>query len=292
MVKTLLYEDELLNEFRDCLRTASEFSLAMAQVSADGVGSIEDELIACLERGACARILIGIDMPSDPAALTTLHDLQQEYKEQLRLRVFESTGRRIFHPKFTVFRSAKGRLSAIVGSANLTLGGFSENYEACLLIERRPAVLQLLDYFNEHFKGAHSRKIDAAWLKRYRAAFEIRRKALAALARARLKARQLGAIRPSSKPVPSRVRGYTFAFTGRIKDWPRDEKLYPYVRRLGGDIADRSGSIGRAHCLIHGDILGGRKSTRKLDAAAELQIPIINEEEFFALARRPGQKTR
>jgi hypothetical protein len=39
--------------------------------------------------------------------------------------------------------------------------------------------------------------------------------------------------------------------------------------------------MGSANCLVHGEILGGRKSTRKLVKARQLNIPIISEEQFF-----------
>jgi BRCT domain type II-containing protein len=39
-----------------------------------------------------------------------------------------------------------------------------------------------------------------------------------------------------------------------------------------------------AECLVHAEILGGRRSTRKLLKARERKIPIITEEQFFTLA--------
>jgi len=51
-------------------------------------------------------------------------------------------------------------------------------------------------------------------------------------------------------------------------------------------VADKAGGVGSAECLIHAEILGGRKSTLKLVKAHQLKIPIITEEQFFKLARR------
>jgi len=48
--------------------------------------------------------------------------------------------------------------------------------------------------------------------------------------------------------------------------------------------------MGRADCLVQGDILGGRKSTQKLDAATRYDIPVITDEEFFRLAKRKERK--
>ncbi len=42
--------------------------------------------------------------------------------------------------------------------------------------------------------------------------------------------------------------------------------------------------MGSTECLVHAEILGGRKSTRKLVRAHQQNIPIITEEQFFRLA--------
>jgi hypothetical protein len=41
--------------------------------------------------------------------------------------------------------------------------------------------------------------------------------------------------------------------------------------------------MGSASCLVHGEILGGQKSTRKLVKARPMNIPIITDELFFNL---------
>jgi len=291
MVKALLYESELLKQFHVCLRSSSEFSIGMALITISGLEAISEALDDCLGNGGCGRILVGIDMPTDPDAIQKLCDWRDKFKTQLQLRVFESTGSSIFHPKLSIFRTSKGRWSAIVGSANLTLGGLNENYEASLFIDDRPAVRGLLDFFNENFKGGHARKIDLSWLQKYRAVFRWRQKVNRASRRAREKARRLRAKPPQSKPIPPRIRGYTFAFTGKIADWPREARLYPLVRKLGGDIAERASSMGSAHCLVHGNILGGRKSTLKLDAAVAGDIPVVTDEDFFRIAKREQRKS-
>jgi NAD-dependent DNA ligase len=86
--------------------------------------------------------------------------------------------------------------------------------------------------------------------------------------------------------MPKSIKGHVFAFTGKIVDWPRDSRLYPYVRRHGGCIANKAASMTSAEYLVHGEILGGRESTRKLEKAHELNIPIITEEMFLRLVGR------
>lgn len=48
---------------------------------------------------------------------------------------------------------------------------------------------------------------------------------------------------------------------------------------------EKAGAMGSVQCLVHAEILGGRKSTQKLEIAHREQIPIITEEQFFKLAR-------
>ena len=86
--------------------------------------------------------------------------------------------------------------------------------------------------------------------------------------------------------VPNRIKGAVFAFTGAIKDWPRVRKLYPLIRRNGGEVVHRAGGLRKAHCLVHGDIYGSRKTTQKLGFARKNGIPVISEDAFFGIVRR------
>ena len=83
------------------------------------------------------------------------------------MRRFQS-GRTFFHPKFSIFCGKTGKKTAIVGSSNLTEGGLSTNYETNVLVEDPRVVRQLLDYFEEHFEGAHAKAVDQSWLDQYR----------------------------------------------------------------------------------------------------------------------------
>jgi len=49
-------------------------------------------------------------------------------------------------------------------------------------------------------------------------------------------------------------------------------------------VAKKARSMGSAECLVHAEILGGRKSTQKLIEAGVQRIPIITEEQFFNIA--------
>jgi hypothetical protein len=167
-----------------------------------------------------------------------------------------------------------------------------QNYEANVLVSEQKLVRQLLDYFEEHFSGAHAKRITEEWLRGYRQVWLERQKVVNRLRAARSKVRRIGTKAETEQSPPRRIRGHVFAFTGRIADWPRETKLYPRVKRLGGQIAPYADGMGQAHCLVHADILGGRKSTRKLLRARELSLPVITEEEFFVIMERERRQRK
>jgi HKD family nuclease len=285
-MNALLYEPDLIEAYRRMLRQSDRFHMAMALVTATGIGTVRSELEECLSKNGKGQFLVGIDMPSEPDAIQVLLDLYKTYRDQFQLRVFRSTAQRVFHAKLGVFELRSGKCAAIVGSSNLTNGGMGMNYEANVWLDDRDIVGTFLDYFTEHFQGGRARNVSEAWLEQYRAYWAQRKKLIEALRRVREKIRRLRARPTSRKPVPKRVRGHTFAFTGKITDWPRERRLYPLVNRLKGTVVKHAKGIVRVDCLVHGDILGRKKTTRKLCTARQNGVPIIQEEEFFMIVKR------
>jgi len=280
-MKALQGEGELLEQLKADLPRASNFYCAMALVTKSGMDLIEPLFERCLESGGHGSVLFGVDLPTEPVAIERLRSMQMRHKSNFELRRFQP-GRTFFHPKLSIFvRQGRG-MSAIVGSSNLTGGGLSKNYETNVFVDEHKVVQQFLDYFKEHFHGAHAKRIDQRWLDQYRHLWAERKKAEELQRKLRAKAIRLGGILPN---IPKRIRGHIFAFTGKIADWPRTATLYPYVEEHGGHVAKRAAAMSSAECLVHAEILGGRKSTKKLMRAHQLNIPIITEEQFFKLAR-------
>jgi HKD family nuclease len=285
-MKALQAENELLERFKTELARASEFYLGMALVTKGGLELILSSIERCLEKQGHGQVLFGIDLPTDPDAIKSLCALQTRYKKNFEVRRFQP-GKRFFHPKVSVFIGRTGAKTAIVGSSNLTGGGLSENHETNIFLNDRRVVEEFLDYFEERFQGAQARKVDKRWLDQYRQLWIERKKTEQRQRRLREKTRHLGMI-PTN--APNRIKGHTFAFTGRIAGWPRDRILRRRVERRGGQVAR---SIGSAECLVHAELLGGRKTTRKLEKARQINIPIITEEHFLKLmgvkARESGR---
>jgi HKD family nuclease len=216
-MKALQAENELLKSFKTELARASEFYLGMALVTKSGLEKVLPSMERSLERRGRGYVLFGIDLPTDPEAIQSLCALQIRYKENFEVRRFQPS-KRFLHSKVSVFVARAGTKTAIIGSSNLTGGGLSENHETNVFLNDRSVVQKFLDYFEEHFQGAHARRVDQRWLDQYRQLWIERKKVEQRQRRLREKARNLGA--PPSN-VPDRIKGHVFAFTGRIAGWPR-----------------------------------------------------------------------
>ena len=102
-----------------------------------------------ITRGMTARMAVGLSLfVTDPAMLYELLKLQKEYKNKLEF--FLSTTDATFHPKVYAVREPEGH-RVIVGSANLTAGGFSKNYEASVVVNDLDG--ELMASVQEHFSG-------------------------------------------------------------------------------------------------------------------------------------------
>jgi len=281
-MKALQAENEVLKHFRKELARASEFYLGFALVTKGGLKLILASIERCLEKRGRGQVLFGVDLPTDPEAIHSLTAIQGRHKGNFEVRRFQP-GTRFFHPKVSVFVKRDGTKTAIIGSSNLTGGGLNTNYESNVLLDDCRLVQEFQDYFEEHFQGAHARRVDERWLDQYRQLWIERKKTEQRQRRLREKASNLG--KPQSNAL-NRIKGHVFAFTGRIVGWPRTRILYPRVERHGGRVAK---SIGSAECLVHAELLGGRKTTRKLVKARQINMPIITEEQFLRLIRRKAR---
>jgi NAD-dependent DNA ligase len=137
-------------------------------------------------------------------------------------------------------------------------------------------------FFDELFEGGRARYIDASWLDAYRAIWKQQRATRLKLDRIQKKTKALRTRSTVNTTVPTRIRDHAFAFTGGIVGWPRELKLYPAIKRYGGTVVEIEG-LNKAERLVHGDRRGGRKTTRKLQAARHAGIDIINESDFFRI---------
>ena len=238
-----------------------------------------------LESGAKGELLVGVDLPTHPDAIAVLLTVQREFASQFSLKYFRSPAAKWFHPKLYIFVPRRGRRRALVGSSNMTAGGLKNNYEASFWSDEPAATTKLAEYFEELHNGGHARAITDEWLMLYRRLWQERQRQQHEAEKTRKKVRS---IQPDSatRKLPRRIKGYKFVFTGGISGWPRERKLYPRVRRLGGLIGLKAGALSTSDFLVHGDRLEGKRATVKLKAARDLGVPIISEEEFLGVLSR------
>lgn len=100
-----------------------------------------------LTRGMTARFAVGLDFYlTSPGALDALWKLSKTHSLELYL----SDSRATFHPKIYAFQHARS-CSVVVGSANLTHGGFYANDEASAWIEDHDGALMstVIQYVDE-----------------------------------------------------------------------------------------------------------------------------------------------
>ncbi|MFI5401546.1 MAG: hypothetical protein ACHQ1G_01210 [Planctomycetota bacterium] len=120
-------DSTLLDGVRGVLAEAEEARLCVAFVTHGGVHLIENELRRLGER---ARMVVTTRFDT-----TSIAALDRAAALGVQVRVLNPPGR-TYHPKLYVGRT-RGRLAAVIGSANLT-GGLVSNVEAAVHLEGTP----------------------------------------------------------------------------------------------------------------------------------------------------------
>jgi HKD family nuclease len=280
--KAILYGDQLAECYVQELVNCSAFHIATACLGIGAVRSLEAPLREAVGRGVSGRFLIGLDLPTDPAAIARLKRLADGSQRRLVLRILRASDRAAFHAKFALFERKRGKDRALVSSANFTERGLLRNLEASVLLDDGRCVGALRGYFDELFAGGRSRPVTEDWLARYERAWR----------RAKPKELPPSVNVPPPRPGPPRIKGYKFVFTGAVPGWPRDTKLYPLVERYGGFVAERAGSMRSVACLVQGEFSGDRKVTEKLVKAHATGVPVISVEDFFETLEREKRLRR
>lgn len=281
-MKALLYENEVVDCWRAEIAGADHISIAVALVTVGGLAEIRAALRGHLNRARRCQFLVGVDLPSQPEALAELITLAGTFPSFTVCR-FQSSAGRIFHPKLGVFHRRGKATHAILGSSNMTRRTFMANCEANVFIDDRNTAGALADYFEELWIGAYAKQLDAEWLRGYQSIWRRRVAVEERTEELREQITKIGKKRAAAADVPHRIEGHRFAFTGGITDWPRSDKLYPEVRKLGGAVVTDADRLKSGDCLVHGNVLGESRTTLKLRAARGVGVSIITVDEFFAI---------
>jgi HKD family nuclease len=281
-MQAFLSEDKIGGALQALLRKAGRVKTALALVSQAGLEFIADDLNHFLARGGKIQLLLGVDMSVEPRAIATLMGMRQCYPAQVVMRRFVTDPASTFHPKMWIFSPTSGRSTVVVGSSNLTFGGLDRNYEANIQVDDVKTVSEFKSFFDELFEGGRAKQIDQAWLKTYAKNWQKQQAARKRLLHLQEMVRSIRTRDALRTPVPRRIRGHSFAFSGGIADWPRLAKLYPTITHYGGRVVEFEG-MRRAECLVHGDTREGPKTTRKLSAARREGIEVISQTEFLEI---------
>lgn len=132
------------------LERAQQLECMVAFAKKSALRDLLTPLKKALTHGMRARIAVGLSFHvTEPAMLRNLFDLTKTYQVALYLSATNET----FHPKIYAVRE-QGQCRVIVGSANLTAGGLTDNYEASVLVNDKAGTLmaEIEAYFDELVK--------------------------------------------------------------------------------------------------------------------------------------------
>jgi HKD family nuclease len=115
------------------LDTTRSFDCVVAFAKMSGFIRIKSKIESRLNEGMKARFFVGLDFfQSEPDLLDAL--LQLKDKFQIAVFVSNQKRARTFHPKIYRF-DQENQVSLIIGSANLTDGGFSRHHEISVSLQ-------------------------------------------------------------------------------------------------------------------------------------------------------------
>ncbi|SVC28358.1 uncharacterized protein METZ01_LOCUS281212, partial [marine metagenome] len=162
-------EDPLLPHLIEHLSSASSVDIATAFAFSRGVGLIEKHLEDLLKRGGQARILVGDYLSAtEPDALIRLLDLA-DGERRIEFKIFQSGGTS-FHPKAYIFSGPEERISAFVGSSNLSEMALTKGVEWNYLISREtpgPHLAKIVDAFQHLWEHEQTHPLDHDWIGEY-----------------------------------------------------------------------------------------------------------------------------
>lgn len=125
--------DVLLNAASEAVAGGGIF----AWTNAAGASALIDDNVfkEFLDRGSF-DLVVGVDSITDPPALYFLADRSETSSLETSAFLNDSPG--MFHPKLAWFLGPDQHMTLIVGSANLTMGGLKNNWEAFSVVQLDP----------------------------------------------------------------------------------------------------------------------------------------------------------
>ena len=128
---------KLSDNLKRAFRTADEIWVAVALLNLQGF----DFIAKTITKDCKINFIGGVDLPTDPSALTKLLSLRPKRMVSAYMLTKE-----IYHPKVFITRTGN-QLKSFVGSANCTSGGLDTNVEMTIEIDDQAMSKQLLQWF-------------------------------------------------------------------------------------------------------------------------------------------------
>jgi len=153
------------------MQTGVGIDLAIAFINERGLKLLYEAIERSLKRKAPVRFLVSLEMNiSTPAALQRLKRLERYTGFELRCFA-RNGGIEMFHGKFLIIKNSP-RPHVVIGSSNLTGGGYLNNAELNVLLEDSQIVADTQRYFdglwNDVIDGGNSRLLTDDLLAEYR----------------------------------------------------------------------------------------------------------------------------
>ncbi|WP_406239897.1 phospholipase D-like domain-containing protein (plasmid) [Acetobacter orientalis] len=165
-------EDHHAKTLKDHMRGATKFTCVVAFARNSGLAMIFDLLKDRIKEGMAVTIVVGIDFyQTDPDVILDLLKLRNIAPKLGAVKVYmgaEDAGCTM-HPKIYIFGGRQGT-TAIVGSANMTQGGFADNWEMSALISGRDVNWEknLIEWIQDRFDDGDIVEANPTLVERYR----------------------------------------------------------------------------------------------------------------------------
>jgi HKD family nuclease len=152
-------------DLQSSLSHASHIRLATAFAHESGWSLISDSIAACKGQ---TDVLAGLDFfQTEPKLLREWLKISYE-SDKFKCKVVTKTQAftRTFHPKVLIVSGPKEQVFAVVGSGNLSAGGFRDNVECGLFTDNSVMVSELSKWFDKVYESL-AVELDEAIISRY-----------------------------------------------------------------------------------------------------------------------------
>lgn len=156
---------KLFAELKSELKNAEEIWVAVGLLNNAGLEFIINAIPETCEM----NFIVGINLPTEPKALSKLLTYNIKYGTTAKI----STDK-FFHPKVYIIRK-NNELTAFVGSANSTNGGFKENIEMSLQTKDHKICSELIQWFEQALLP-NTKQITVDFIKDYKPKYDNRMK--------------------------------------------------------------------------------------------------------------------